>query len=87
MVIHLRLLGFFQMMLGRMYDTVQLEEPATLEDLWNHLVSAHPQLQEEDMSRIAGMAVNGCFAGRSTWKTVPLSPEDRVDLLSQMGGG
>jgi len=83
----MRLLGFFQMMLGTMYTTVRIEEPATLEDLWDHLVASYPQLQEEDMSRIAGMAVNGCFAGRNTWKTVDLSPEDRVDLLSQMGGG
>ena len=87
MNVRVRLFGFYQMALGKMYDTIELEEEANLEDLWNHFRDAYVQLKSEDMKRIAGMAVNGRYVNRRLWSTYILREGDRVDLLSQMAGG
>ena len=87
MNVRVRLLGFYQMMLGRMYENIELEEKSNLEDLWNHFQSSYVQLQSEDMKRIAGMSVNGTYVRRKKWKSFTLQQGDKVDLLSQMAGG
>ena len=85
--IQVRLLGFYQMMLGRMYEDVRLEAGANLENLWAYFRDNYPQMQPADMKRIAGMSVNGTYIQRKKWSTVTLSEDDKVDLLSQMAGG
>lgn len=87
MLIHVRLLGFYQMMLGRMYQDVNLAGGANLEELWNYFQRSYAQLHEKEMKNIAGMAVNGVYVPRTEWKRHTLSDEDRVDLISQMAGG
>ena len=87
MVVNVRLLGFFQMMLGRMYLEVSLDSDSTLEDLWNHFVATYPQFEEDDLRRIAGASLNGVYAPSEQWDTAKLSDGDQVDLLTQMGGG
>ena len=87
MNVRVRLLGFYQMMLGRMYENIELEEKSNLEDLWNHFQSSYVQLQSEDMKRIAGMSVNGTYVPRKNWRSFILYEGDKVDLLSQMAGG
>lgn len=87
MKIRVRLLGFYQMMLGKMYEEVELLPGANLEDLWIHFKSTYRQLQDEDMKAIAGMSVNGRYIKRDRWTGYSVKAGDRVDLLSQMGGG
>lgn len=87
MLIKLRLLGFFQMMLGTMYLDMELPKGSTAYDLWQNLVSQYVQLQKEDMSRIAGMTLNGEYKYVQDWPNVLLNDGDKVDLLTQMGGG
>ncbi|QRN86452.1 MoaD/ThiS family protein [Clostridia bacterium] len=87
MLIKLRLLGFFQMMLGTMYLDMELPEGSTAHDLWQNLVNRYVQLQKEDMSRIAGMSLNGEYKYVQDWPGVLLHDGDEVDLLTQMGGG
>ena len=87
MQIKLRLLGFFQMMLGTMYLDLDLPKGSTAQDLWQSLVNKYVQLQKEDMSRIAGMSLNGEYKSVQDWPDVVLHEGDEVDLLTQMGGG
>ena len=87
MKVQVRLLGFYQMILGKMYEEVTLQEGATLETLWTHFQEKHPQLRREDMKWIAGMSVNGTYIHREQWETRYLSDDDKVDLISQMAGG
>ena len=87
MNVHVRLLGFYQMMLGRMYEDIQLRKGASLDELWNYFQSSYVQLQSEDMKRIAGMSVNKTYIPRKNWRSFVLQEGDKVDLLSQMAGG
>ena len=87
MLINLRLLGFFQMMLGTMYLKVELLPESTAYNLWQELVGRYVQLQKEDMSKIAGMSLNGEYKYVQDWPDVLLHDGDEVDLLTQMGGG
>jgi len=87
MLIKLRLLGFFQMMLGTMYLDIELPEKSTAQDLWQILVRRYSQLQKEDMSKIAGMTVHGKYVQVENWPFVLLRNGDQVDLFTQMGGG
>ncbi len=87
MVVNVRLLGFFQMMLGRMYLEVSLDSNATMEDLWHFFEAAYPQFAKDDLRRIAGASVNAVYAPSEEWATTALSDGDQVDLLTQMGGG
>lgn len=87
MKISVRLLGFYQMMLGRMYEDIRLDPGANLEDLWNYFQDRYVQLQSEDMKRIAGMSVNRIYVRRKNWISATLKEGDKVDLFSQMAGG
>lgn len=75
------------MMLGKMYENVELTAPANLEDLWNYFVANYKQMQGEDLRAIAGMSVNGVYVGVENWQDYQLKDKDEVNLLSQMGGG
>jgi thiamine biosynthesis protein ThiS len=87
MKVQVRLFGYYQLTLGKMYETIELNEEANLNDLWNHFRNRYVQLKSEDMKRIAGMAVNGMYVKKKSWKTHTLRDGDRVDLLSHMAGG
>lgn len=87
MTIKLRLLGFFQMMIGTMHLEIELPAGSTAQDLWVALVHRYVQLQKEDMSKIAGMSLNGGYVHLQDWPSVQLCDGDEVDLLTQMGGG
>lgn len=87
MTIKLRLLGYYQLIIGTMIMDMILPENSSLEDLWQSLVSRCRQLESEDMKSIAGMTVNGVYINRKDWSTTVLVPNSAVDLVSQMAGG
>lgn len=87
MEIRIRLLGFFQMMLGTMYLECQLEEGATAQDLWQHLADRYGQLRDPEMRSVAGIRVDGTHYPARQWESVRLHPGSEVDLLTRMGGG
>ena len=87
MVIKVRLLGFFQMMLGTMYLDMEIPAGESIRYLWESIVDKYVQLQKEDMSRIAGISVNGEYIHQKNWNSFLLKKGDMVDLLTQMGGG
>ncbi len=87
MTIKLDLLGYFQMMLGTMHTTLSLPAAATVDDLWEHLVSSHIQLQGDNFRAAAGITVNGTFVHRDSWDRWGLHEGDYVILVSQMAGG
>ncbi len=87
MEIRVRLLGFFQMMLGTVYLECRLEEGATAQDLWRHLEGRFEQLRDPEMRSVAGIRVNGTHYPARQWESVPLHSGSEVDLLTRMGGG
>jgi thiamine biosynthesis protein ThiS len=87
MTINLRLLGYYQLIIGTMYMEVDLPVQSSLEDLWDYLVSGYRQMQSKDMKMIAGITVNKEFISRGDWHSKILIHGDRVDLVSQMAGG
>ncbi len=66
---------------------IDLAEPASVGDLWQHLVSSFRQLQSEDLKAIAGISINNHYIGRNQWESVYLTNGDHVLLVSQMAGG
>ena len=87
LTVHVRLLGFYQMMLGKMYEDVTLEEGSNLDDLWNHFRNSYVQLRDSDMKSIAGMSVNGIYVPRDKWSNFIIGDDSDIDLISQMAGG
>ena len=75
------------MMIGTMYLSIDLPEGGSAQDLWSNIVAKYVQMQKEDMSKIAGMAVNGEYVYYEEWSNFLLHDGDEVDLLTQMGGG
>lgn len=51
----------------------------TVSDLLDELGRAH--------GRGVAIAINGEVVGRSQWPSVQLEPDDRIEVLSAIGGG
>ncbi len=81
MKVRVRLFAVLRDALGRSEEELDIEEPATPEDVWRHLVKEHPALAPRRRSLAA--AVNRRYASFDA----PLADGDEVVFIPPVSGG